>query len=153
MVGIILLLAVAQATWVEEIMRFSIGVLDGLDGSHSGTCSKDLGALSDDLIAFSSALDHLFQGIKLYEGTCTFDGLGEHITDLMRTTGYSQLAANYFTNMGEISAALGTLGDCSADYSKCGNSLGEVVRLLIGWSLQPKAEETCSASPLGECGA
>jgi hypothetical protein len=94
----------------------------------------DAGDLSRAERLFDDATE-LYNSLKDSKDVCNYSGLAEIIKSLSTDAGRKAIEANYLKNQFVINVDLISLLGCSLDYKKCGHSLGEVVRLVLGWGL------------------
>jgi hypothetical protein len=101
-----------------------VDVEDILSGSYSSVMK-----LLNDYKKFNNQLPTALIEI------CNIDGLINEIQTLLGPNGSSIAMMNYFKNKSAINADISSLTDCTANFSLCGQSAGQIVRLITGWSI------------------
>jgi hypothetical protein len=90
--------------------------------------SGALAQLMMDLKSFSSKVPNFAQ-------ICNLTGLAQQIEVLLSPNGFTLMAKTYFKNQEQINNDLITVKACSNDYYSCGQAAGDVVKVLLGWSI------------------
>lgn len=137
----------------SDYVQMIKGIVKGLEAGQATQCSADLNVLitnSDDLV---TDIENIINGVSgsivkfvndfdsytrefpdLYT-LCNLEGLVNEIANLMGPNGFMQVFTKYMQNQETITGDLAMVKDCASDYYMCGESLGEVVTLLLGWSI------------------
>jgi len=88
----------------------------------------------------TSALFKLINDIKSLQvpnmiEECNIVGLADQIEVLAGPNGFMTLWVNYSKNEAKITEDLEVIKTCENDYLTCGESLGNMFQLLVGWSI------------------
>ena len=129
------------------------GLLRGLqtDPSTDSQCVSDFLGLEGNLNKIvediqelvggnTSALFKLINDIKSLQvpnmiEECNIVGLADQIEVLAGPNGFMTLWVNYSKNEAKITEDLEVIKTCENDYLTCGESLGNMFQLLVGWSI------------------
>ncbi|CAG9322334.1 unnamed protein product [Blepharisma stoltei] len=146
-----------------DALNFVKGLLSGLQANPEieGTCQTQLNsesALVQEIVSnFQSILHFNFEdtqtlitNLKAFASSlhqiapaCNLEALEKQLIQILNpSTGLSILMTNYFKHSSEIHADMKVLTACSADYAVCGQSLGNAIQLLVGWTLTAGANPT-----------
>jgi hypothetical protein len=151
----LLLAASASSISTGEVYNFTSGLLIGLESNAKapGPCYKAISGLTGDFEAIASDISRITQGdeaavmqlltdvtgtkrdVQAFNGTCDFTSLEAQIKVLLSPAGAKIISANYLKHVFSINKDLATVKDCSANYYSCGKASGEIIRDLVGWSL------------------
>ena len=142
-----------QIATPDEAIEFMKGLLKGLckNPSNPGTCYTGLETIVEnsegllkDLYDYTNgndprAIEQMYiDGLALFNSLVRLDLSDCQFDKLIRTIerlNLDQLMANYFKNVVNINAAFAALGGCYDDYNGCGEDIGMLFRMVIGWSL------------------
>ena len=150
---------------LRQASSFLSGLLTGIETPGSnGACSSDVngvGSLVDSIIsevesavsgniadaieAFSN-VKKLLADVKGFNGDCNFTGLLSTLESLATPSGWVSVATNVMTNLSTITSDATALETCTSNAQTCGYSIGEIIRLTLGWSLGPTTLRQTSAT-------
>ena len=139
----------------QDLIAFAQGFLQGVELSPSSpsACGLDLSTAlshSESIVVDIQGLIEGTQGsftnlvldleagwnyVKPICSNCHFEPLIAQLKQLMSPDGAKILFINYYKNIKVISENLQEVEDCGSDYNACGNSYGEIFKLLVGWTL------------------
>ena len=139
----------------QDVIAFSQGFLQGVETNPSAPsqCGQDLstalshsesivldlqGLISKTSGSFTNLVLDLEAGwnyVKPISTNCHFEPLIAQLKQLMSPDGARILFINYYKNIKVISENLQEVEECGSDYNACGNSSGEIFKLLVGWTL------------------
>ena len=143
---------------LRQASTFLSGFISGIETPGSdGTCVTDvegLSGLADNIIAdvekafggnIAAALEaftdikKLLSDVEGFNGDCDLSGLVSALENLGTTAGWVAVAKNFIANLGTIESDASAFTTCTTSPGQCGYSLGEILRLTLGWSLGPTA--------------
>ena len=139
----------------DNLKNFVSGLVLGLEKSEASPskCAADFNSADaafmnviDDIVALDAGdlsraerlfddAAQLYNSLKDSKDLCNYSGLVEIIKSLSTDAGRKAIEDNYRKNFLVITGDLISLLGCDSDYKKCGHSLGEILRLLLGWGL------------------
>lgn len=150
---------------LRQASSFIGGFVSGIETPGSnGACTSDvsgLGSLVDsivkevesavtgniaDAIAAFSNIKKLLGDVKNFNGDCDFTGLLSTFESLATPAGWVKVATNVMSNMSTITSDATALENCTSNAQACGFSIGEILRLTLGWSLGPTTLRQASAT-------
>ena len=119
-------------------------------GSLVGSIAKEVesavtGNATDATAAFSN-IKKLLSDVKGFNDDCNFTGLLSKIESLATPTGWVKVAGNVVSHLNSITSDAKALKHCTSNAQTCGYSLGEILRLTLGWGLGPTALRQTSAT-------
>ena len=136
---------------VNDYSEFVEGILLGLckHPNKPGQCYTALEGTKDELTAViedvagfltgaKSITDIYADAMKFYGSVKKLDGNVcdfKKLVNAITTLNMDKLMANYFRNMMGINKSANDLKTCVPDYKKCGTDIGELLRMIVGWSL------------------
>jgi hypothetical protein len=141
---------------LRQAAGFLDGLLNGLETPGSnGVCVTDLttvvpltqtiikevksaitGNVADAVEAFEN-IKKLLGDVEAFNADCNFSGLLSKVESLATPTGWMAIATNVMSNYATIAADCLALENCDTDADTCGENIGSVFRLALGWSLGP----------------
>lgn len=150
-----LLIALFSLSSANNPVDFFDGFIQGLeiDYSNVGICGKTLSTLIGDidnavtdiisyldhepgafskLIADSSTINSL---VQILNQNCNISNLIRSISKILDEDGRSIITENYFNSVSTITDDITFVEVCKEDYLACGQSAGEIIRLLTGITL------------------
>jgi hypothetical protein len=96
-----------------------------------------------DILSLVGEVKTAWDDIEGFDGDCNVNGLITVIESLGTLQGWETVAENFMANFGTISTAAPAFLSCPSAPQQCGYSLGEILRLTLGWGLGPNT----SAAP------
>eukprot|EP00358_Blepharisma_japonicum_P005717 CAMPEP_0202941566 /NCGR_PEP_ID=MMETSP1395-20130829/1684_1 /ASSEMBLY_ACC=CAM_ASM_000871 /TAXON_ID=5961 /ORGANISM="Blepharisma japonicum, Strain Stock R1072" /LENGTH=471 /DNA_ID=CAMNT_0049636905 /DNA_START=16 /DNA_END=1431 /DNA_ORIENTATION=+ len=144
-----------EAASYSDLMVFLGGLAKGLEGevSTAGPCYQALstaGTSANTIVAEIEKLaggdftvvSQLIEDIKAFlpqaesiDGVCPFKALFESVDAVFKPDGFKPFFVRYYKYIKTVNADLYNVVNCSADYSLCGQSLGNAIDLLFNWAL------------------
>lgn len=135
--------------------NFFSGLFQGLENTPNGAdkCVEDLTNLqglwtqtmqditnlvSGDVAASFAVIADFKSLLSALQGDsqdCNLPQLGVTLSGLLTPQGVTQLVSNFQANMEGILQASAGLSNCGSNESACGYSVGEVLRLVLGWGI------------------
>ena len=115
---------------VDDVSTFSVKaekIGQDLEQIISGNTAAIFNLLND-LKAFQAEVPNFFE-------ECNIVGLIDQIEVLSGPNGFFTIMNNYSKNQKAILADLAVTEKCEADFEACGVAIGDVVKRLVGWSI------------------
>ena len=155
----------APRVTLRQASGFLSGLLSGIETPGSnGACATDVngvgslvdtivkevesavtGNVADAIEAFSN-IKKLLNDVKNFNGDCNFTGLLSKIESLATPTGWMSIVSNVMSNLGAITSDATALENCTSNAQTCGYSIGEILRLTLGWGLGPTTLRQAAAT-------
>ena len=115
------------------------GVVNMINGSVVKLGQDVQAALAGNLTAVPKALNDIVNIMTQAQNAtsdCDFSGLITQLKKIMGPDGAGIISWNYAKHLFTINADLDGIRNCPNNYKTCGKDIGEVLRLLTGWSLK-----------------
>jgi len=155
----------APQVTLRQASNFLSGFLTGIETPGSnGACSSDVngvstlvdsivsevesavtGNIADAIEAFAN-IKKLLADVKGFNSDCNFTGLLSTLESLATPSGWVSVATNVMTNLSTITSDATALESCTSNAQTCGYSIGEIIRLTLGWSLGPTTLRQAAAT-------
>lgn len=138
----------------EPYQNFFKGLLLGL-GNGSTQCEKDstvishefgilyqdiLNAQANSYLPILSDFMNIKSDLEKAQVSCDINGLAKKIAKLLGPAGKATIMRNYAFHSIEINANLKKIQHCAENIYECGQSAGDIFKLMIGWSLHSTLE-------------
>jgi hypothetical protein len=88
-----------------------------------------------DVLDLVSEIKTAYSDITGFGSDCNVNGLVSVIESLGTLQGWSTVAENFMANFDTISTDAAAFLQCPSEAQQCGHSLGEILRLTLGWGL------------------
>jgi hypothetical protein len=88
-----------------------------------------------DILSLVSEVKTAWTDIEGFNGDCDVNGLISVIESLGTLQGWANVAENFMANIQTITTDAGAFLSCPSEAEQCGESLGEILRLTLGWGL------------------
>lgn len=88
-----------------------------------------------DILSLVSEVKTAWTDIEGFNGDCNVNGLITVIESLGTLQGWTNVAENFMANFATISSDASAFLSCPSEAEQCGESLGEILRLTLGWGL------------------
>lgn len=115
-----------------------VNELNSLEGQWTQAIQDITSLLSGDVAASFALLSDFKSLLSAVQGDsqdCNLPQLGTIMWNMLTPQGVEQLVTNFHTNLEEIVQASAGFSNCGSNYSACGYSTGEVLRLVLGWGI------------------
>ena len=109
------------------------GLLDTIVADVEKAMGGNIAAAID---AFTN-VKKLFGEIEGFNSDCDLTGLLSAFEALASPAGWVKVATNFMDNMSTITSAAAAFEQCGTEPQQCGFSVGEILRLTLGWGLGP----------------
>lgn len=97
-----------------------------------------------DILSLVSEVKTAWSDIEGFNGDCDVNGLISVIESLGTLQGWATVASNFMANIQTITTDAGAFLNCPSEAEQCGESLGEILRLTLGWGLGSSSSVSAS---------